>query len=47
MKSRHTLEVGYLDKSYLLLLTLTYSHVLSEGNENSPDHCYGPVIRTL
>ena len=39
MKSRHTLEVGYLDKSYVLLL--------SEGNENSPDHCYGPVIRTL
>ena len=37
MKSRHTLEVGYLDKYY----------VLSEGNENSPDHCYGPVIRTL
>ena len=29
MKSRHTMEVGYLDKSY----------VPSEGNETSPDHC--------
>ena len=25
MKFRHTLEVGYLDKSYVLLRTLTYS----------------------
>ena len=30
MKSRHTLEDGYLDKSY----------VLSVDHENSPDHCY-------
>ena len=21
-----------------------YSYVLSEGKDNSPDHCYGPVI---
>ena len=34
MKSRHTLKVGYLHKSY----------VLSEGHENWADHCYGPVI---
>ena len=40
MKFRHTLEVGYLDKSYVLLR-------ISEGNETSQDHCYGPVIRTL
>ena len=41
MKSRHTLEVGYLNKSYVLVRSL------SEGNKTSPDHCYGPVIRTL
>ena len=35
MKSRHTLKVGYLDKSY----------VLSEGHENWADHYYGPVIK--
>ena len=31
----------------VILINLTYSYVLSEGNETSPDHCYGPVIRTL
>ena len=37
MKSRHTLKVGFLDKSY----------VLSEVHENLPDHCSGPVIWKL
>ena len=32
---------------FVIKINFTYYYVLSEGNETTPDHCYGTVIRTL